>query len=264
MDTVEAQSFWAGLRVKARCIYALMLREMMLRYGRNNLGFLWVFLEPMLLCIGVMVISAVARKGTDGGVSVLALVITGYMPLTLWRHLTTSCVMLYRRSINVLYHRHITLYDIFAAKMLLEFTGASAAFIVIYMTLLSVNMVSPIHDPGLMVAGWLMLALYALSVGYLIAALSEYYEIFEKLIHPFQYLVVPLSGAFFLVDWLPLSLQKIIWFNPTTHGFEMFRAGYFGDVITTYYTPWYPIGLSMINLVIGYRITEAARRDLHL
>jgi capsular polysaccharide transport system permease protein len=31
----------------------LMLREMMTRYGRHNIGFLWLFVEPMLFTLGV-------------------------------------------------------------------------------------------------------------------------------------------------------------------------------------------------------------------
>ncbi|MFN5779339.1 MAG: capsule polysaccharide export ABC transporter permease, partial [Novosphingobium sp.] len=35
-------------QVQRRVIGALLLREMLTRYGRNNIGFLWLFVEPML------------------------------------------------------------------------------------------------------------------------------------------------------------------------------------------------------------------------
>ena len=42
-------------RVERRVIWALMLREMMTRYGRHNIGFLWLFAEPMLFTLGCFV-----------------------------------------------------------------------------------------------------------------------------------------------------------------------------------------------------------------
>ena len=37
-----------SLQIQRRVIRALLLREMITRYGRNNLGFLWLFVEPLL------------------------------------------------------------------------------------------------------------------------------------------------------------------------------------------------------------------------
>jgi ABC-type polysaccharide/polyol phosphate export permease len=49
---------WRGVKVQARVLRALMIRELMMRYGRGNIGFLWLVLEPMLLCA--------ASSGCDG------------------------------------------------------------------------------------------------------------------------------------------------------------------------------------------------------
>ena len=44
-----------GLQVMHASIRALLLRELQTRFGQYRLGYLWVFLEP-LLTIGVMVV----------------------------------------------------------------------------------------------------------------------------------------------------------------------------------------------------------------
>ena len=261
--STQALSFTRGLKVQIRVIYGIMVRDLMLRYGRDNLGFLWVFIEPMLLCIGVLIIYSLLR-GDEHGVAVVALTLSGYMPLTLWRHLTNNAVNLYRRSTSVLYHRVITLYDMFFARMIMEFAGSTCAFLVIYLTLLSFGLTEPIRDPGLLIAGWFFLGLYGVSVAIIFAAMTEYWEVAEKFMGPFQYLTVPLSGAFFLVDWLPRPAQDAIWFNPLTHCFEMIRAGYFGDEIVTHYDLWYPAIWVIPNLYIGLRWTQSARARIHL
>lgn len=38
-----------GLRVQLRVVGALTLRERGTRFGRDNLGYVWLFLEPALL-----------------------------------------------------------------------------------------------------------------------------------------------------------------------------------------------------------------------
>ena len=48
---------------------------------------------------------------------IVALVLTGYMPLTLWRHITNAGVFAFRRSIGLLYHRRITLVDTLLARV---------------------------------------------------------------------------------------------------------------------------------------------------
>ena len=47
--TTLRQSFVIQMRV----IWALTIRELMTRYGRHNIGFLWLFVEPMMFTVGV-------------------------------------------------------------------------------------------------------------------------------------------------------------------------------------------------------------------
>ena len=37
----------AGWRIQRRVIGALMIRELITRFGRENIGFLWVMVEPL-------------------------------------------------------------------------------------------------------------------------------------------------------------------------------------------------------------------------
>lgn len=46
MHTSIQPAFVDAFAVQARVIRALVARELLTRYGRNNIGFLWVFVEP--------------------------------------------------------------------------------------------------------------------------------------------------------------------------------------------------------------------------
>jgi capsular polysaccharide transport system permease protein len=59
---------------------------------------------------------------------------------------------------------------------------------------------------------------------------------FSKLVHSgcgtqFAYLLFPMSGAAFMVEWLPPKLQKVVLYLPMVHGVELLRHGYFGNVV---------------------------------
>ena len=42
-------------RRQGRIIGALMMREIVTRFGREGFGFLWLIGEPLLFCMGVIV-----------------------------------------------------------------------------------------------------------------------------------------------------------------------------------------------------------------
>jgi ABC-2 type transport system permease protein/capsular polysaccharide transport system permease protein len=44
MDTSLRHSF----EIQRRVIGALLMREVITRFGRHNIGFLWLFVEPMI------------------------------------------------------------------------------------------------------------------------------------------------------------------------------------------------------------------------
>jgi capsular polysaccharide transport system permease protein len=87
--------------------------------------------------------------------------------------------------------------------------------------------------------------------------------VWERFIQPYQYLMLPLSGTFFMVDWLPTSAQNLIWFNPTVHCYEMFRAGFFGEEVTTHFTGWYPLVWAVTLVTLGIWGLGRVRDRIH-
>ena len=262
-DEEVAGSLRQGLIVQARSIHALIIRDIMQRYGRDNIGFAWVILHPMILTAGVTVLWTAIRSPYEHGVSIVALVITGYLPLTLWRHLTSAGVFVFRQSIGLLYHRPVKMMDAFLAKQIVEFIGTTTAALIVYFTLLAIGMLEPIKEPGLVLSGWLLLAWQSFGLGALFAAMTEYAEVTEHFIAPFQYLMMPLSGTFFMVYWLPTFAQDLILFNPMVHCYELIRAGFLGDQVIAYYDPWYVVVWNLGLMAVGFWGIDAVRDRVH-
>ena len=252
-----------GFAVQRRVIVALCIRLLMTKYGRNNIGFLWIVLEPMILCTGVLIVRSLISGGEEGGVSLIAMLTTGYLPLTLWRHITNAGVMLLRRSGTLLYHRDITLFDCSFATMLIELAGCTLAATIVYWTLFSLHLIEPMYDIGLVIGGWLSMFVLSAGVMMVFAVLTELYEASERFIQPFQYISIPICGFFYMVNWLPTYVQKMAWYVPTVHCYEMIRAGTFGPGIPTYYTPWYPLLWGVGMLAWAMPMVDKARNKIH-
>lgn len=222
------------LRFQLRTLEALIVRFLVTRYGRHGLGFLWVILEPILLTIAVMILWSLIKPTYQQGVHIVGFVLTGYMPLTLWRHLSNAGVHSLRQSKNLLYHRNITYFDAIVSRLVLEFLGTTAALFLVTAILMSLGVLLPIHDYGLVLAGWLLMGALAFGFACLLAALTEISETVEKFVQPIQYMLLPISGAFFMVAWLPPRARDLVVHLPLVHSYEAIRAGFFGPSVRTY------------------------------
>lgn len=252
------------LRIRARNMHALIVRDMMMRYGRDNIGFVWIILEPMILTAGVMIIWTLTMGSDKHGVKMVEFVMTGYMPLTLWRHLTNNSLMLFRRSVSLLYHRNVSLFDIMASKIVVEMIGTTGALLVVWGSLNILGLVNDVYDFYLLLLGWLMMGWLGSACALILAAMTEYSEASERFVQPIQYLMIPISGAFALTDWLPDWAQKFLLLNPMVHCYEVFRGGFFGPIITVHYELAYFSACTFALTFVGIVAVKKVRKHVQI
>ena len=77
--------------INRRVIGALLLREMLTRYGRNNIGFLWLFVEPMLFTLVITIFWSATRTIHGSNIPIVAFALTGYSSLLMWRNMPGRC-----------------------------------------------------------------------------------------------------------------------------------------------------------------------------
>lgn len=255
LSTLEA------FRIQCRVIGALLLRELSGRFGRHNFGYLWLFLEPMMLGGAIAVVHHVSGHGLPGGLAVMPFWVIGYIPYYLFRGVVNRGPSAIHGNQSLLYHRRITVFDIIVSRNLLE---GAAVFGALSVFLLGFGLVLgdwP-KEPGKMVIGMALMFLLSHGLSLLIASGSVYTELFERIVHLMTYLSLPFTGAFFMVFWLPTDLQHIVLWIPTVHCFELIRAGQFGTQVPTHYDLSYVvICIAVLNL-LGMAALRRARHDL--
>ena len=248
---VSEQSLGRSARIQARVIWALIMREILTRYGRHNIGFLWLFAEPMLFTLGVTALWTATKTVHGSDLPIVAFALTGYSSVLLWRNMPGRCIGALWQNLALLYHRNIKVLDIYLARILLEFGGATMSFAVLGTVLVGLQLLDPPQDVTKVIAGWLLLAWFGGALAIALGALSHRYELVDKLWHPAAYLLFPLSGAAFMVSALPPFAQAVVLWIPTVHGVEMVRDGWFGDRALAIYDLGYLIPVNLVLTLYG-------------
>jgi len=257
-EKVEASRvpLWQSARIQFRVIHALFLRELLTRFGRHNIGFLWIFVEPMIFTLGVTALWTATQSVHGSDLPIVAFAITGYSTVLLWRNMPSRCILSITYNSAIMYHRQVKVIDIFLARILLEAVGASMSFVILSSFFIFIEWMKPPEDILLVTFGWILIALFGASLAIFLASLAERFEIVERLWHPASYLVFPLSGAAFLVSSLPTAAQNIVLYFPMVHGTEMIREGFFGTKVNTIYDVGYLVASTLVMMSLGLALSR--------
>lgn len=255
-------SLQQGWRIQTRVIGALMIRELTTRFGRENIGFLWIMAEPLLFAGLVGLVWTFMKGPEEHGVSVVAFVATGYIPLTMFRNSLSRGIGIFTANGSLMYHRQVKILDLILVRVLIEVIGAMMAYVAIASLLIALGLFPVPHDIGWTIAGWCIYAFFTLSVCLIVAPLSETSEVLEKLMPVTLYVMIPFSGTFSMVSWMTPTVQQILLYSPPVTGMEIMRYGIFGDHLAPRYDVPFALGVSIACMMVGLVLCRRVRRTL--
>jgi ABC-type polysaccharide/polyol phosphate export permease len=263
MENIQQKSLAECFAIQCRVIHALFLRELITRFGRDNLGVLWLIGEPMMFTLGVTTLWSAAGLSHSGAtaIPIAAFAVTGYSSVLMWRNSASHCSHAIEGNRPLLYHRSVMAIDVCLARIGLEVIGATGSFFFLSVVFIYIGWMPVPTDIGMVAVGWLMLAWFGAALALLIGGACAFSDLVERLWHPISYILFPLSGAAFMVDWLPKKLQTFVLYLPMVHGVEMVRHGYFGNVVKTHYDVAYMAEVCLVmTLAAVFIVREAGRR----
>jgi len=256
MDRTAPQpDFLRSLAIQTRVIGALVMREIITRYGRHNIGFMWVFVEPMMFTAGVMAVRTLLHMET-AKLPLVPFIVTGYSTVLLWRNTIGRCGNAIEPNRSLLHHRNVRVIDLFYARLLLEIAGASISLLLLATLLNFMGLMMPPDDIFKMIIAWLLLSWFSMAMGLMIGSLSALWEPVDRIWHVIAYLFLPVSGAFFMVEWFPTRVQEAAIYVPTVSCIELLREGYFGKTVHGHYDLGY---VAVLNTILTLLALSAVR-----
>lgn len=251
-----------GWRIQVRVIGALLVRELNTRFGRENIGFLWIMAEPLLFAGLVSVVWTLMRGSEENGIGIVAFIGSGYVPLTFFRHAVTRSAKVVEANSGLMYHRQVKMLDFVFARVLIEFIGAMMAYVFFGCVLGFFGLFPVPYNIGIVIGGFLLYAFFTLSLCLIMAPLSEVSELVEKLLPVTTYIMISFSGTFNMASWLNPKLRDALLWSPPSNAMEIMRYGLFGGKVQPYYSIQNTLIISMICTLFGLIICRQIRRRL--
>ena len=242
--------------IARRVVGALLIRELLTRYGRNNIGFFWLFVEPMLFTLIITAVWSATRTIHGSNIPITAFALTGYSSLLLWRNMPGRCIGAVHANRSLLYHRQVKILDVYAARILLEVLAVSGSLVVLATALYAMGWMVPPENALQVLGGWLLLAWFGAALGLTVGGISEKFEVFAKLWSPFSYILMPFSGVAYIVDALPPGMQKIVVWLPMLNALEYLREGWFGSAMHAHYDVPYVVVFNLCLTFVGLSLVR--------
>lgn len=257
MTVRRTESFWGQLQIQGRVIWALLMREMITRYGRESLGVLWIIAEPAMFIVGVMIIFS-AIEAPFKGSTVAEYLAVSYPTLLLWRNATNRVTGAIEVNRALLHHQPIRPFDIIYSRILLEFTSAAGSFLILYLIFVAIGICHWPYDVLTTVLGYLLIVWFSFGFVMIMAGLSEISETIEKMSHIILYLMLPVSGVFIPAYVIPPPFREYVLLFPLVDCVEYFHHGYFGPAMPTYYLLHYTMVANLVMTLFGMALMSVA------
>jgi ABC-type polysaccharide/polyol phosphate export permease len=218
----------------------------------------------MIFTVGVATLWTLYGMHHTSSMSIVAFAVTGYSSVLMWRNSVTRSNSAIEQNKSLLFHRNVQVIDVLLTRIALEIGGATCSFLVLSLFFVFIGWMPMPNDLLEVLFGWTMLAWFGATLALALGSAAGFSDLVERLWHPGAYLLFPLSGAAFMVDWLPPTLQKVVLLLPMVHGTEMLRDGWFGAAVPTHYDVSYMATACLVLTLIATYLQRAVRRTVEM
>lgn len=257
-------SLLQGWGIQRRVIHAVMMREVRTRFGRNRLGYLWAFVEPIFWVVTFAAVRYMMGARPPAGMDMLSFLATGVITFILFRTTVNHSMASILGNRPLLFYPQVRPLDIALARSLLEGATLAAVFVV----LLSANGLYQgqlrIDDALSVIAGLLLAWLLGVGLGLFCMGLSVYSAAVERIVPIVMRPMLFISGVFFTASELPDDLRAVLLYNPVLHAVELVRDGWFREFHSDHFDLAYVIGWILLFGYLGLLLERFARRRVEL
>jgi capsular polysaccharide transport system permease protein len=263
VQAFEKPSFMASLAIQMRVIGALLMRELHTRYGRENIGYLWLIGEPLMLGSVIALLHSGSHT-QEGGIDPVAFTVVGYTNYIMFRGIVNRAEGTLHANLPLLYHKMVTVFDVAISRALLEAAGTTMASTILVSFCISVGYADLPARPLYLLAGTAYLFWISFSISLIIVGGTHDNTLLERLVHPFSYFMIPLSGAFYEVGWIPEPYRGYLLYVPLPNVFEIIRYGMFETAPNDYLNFEYLTACCMVFSFFGLVAVKSVRHRIHL
>jgi capsular polysaccharide transport system permease protein len=232
----NADSFdaWSAARRQRRVLFALMLRNIRIRFFGHGFGYLLKIAWPLTHLVILVALFSLTGRAAPYGDSPALFFATGTIPYITFAYLARF-MMLYVMMNRVLLHfPEVKILDVLFASALLEILSASSVVIV-----------------------FIILAWFAAGLlnGVIALAIPSWFTGFSLIL----ILVWATSGVMYVPDALPAIIREPLAYQPVLQTTEWMRSAYYEGYGNELLNRGYVIGFALVLIFLGLVIERATR-----
>lgn len=257
-------SFYHDLTLQLDVVGALVMRELYSRFGRDNIGYLWLIGEPLMLATVIGALHAFQPAHFGSTMPPVPFALLGYCVFIIFRGIFNRAESIIDSSLPLMYHRMISVLNLSIARVVIEAAGCFCSLVILMgLAILFGYGDLPARPLYLFAAlGWMIWLSFALGLN--VTAITCERPTLQRLVHPISYFTMPLSGGFIATAWLPYYLQKIFDWNPMADIFEYARYGMFEGASDQHLFPAYITAWCAFFTYAGLIGIRRVRNRIHL
>jgi capsular polysaccharide transport system permease protein len=255
---------FAGLvAIRARVVYALMLREIRTRFGHTRLGYAWAIFEPLshLLTLGSM-FSVLNHSPPPVGDSLYLYYLTGLLPYLMFSHVSHEVMATLQASGGLLQLPAVKRTDALASRAILQLATEMGVGIVTFAGAAVIGMGSMFADPLTCLAAIFLAFTFAVGVGSINLVIQTAFPSYETFYNSVIRLMYFGSGIYYSPMMMPDWVRDILTWNPMLQAIEMFRSGFFEQYDPHWLDVSYLVKVAIGTLLVGLCMERATRRRL--
>ncbi|WP_347453379.1 ABC transporter permease [Acinetobacter thermotolerans] len=212
-----------GLAVMYASIRALILRELQTRFGQYRLGYLWVFLEP-LLTIGVMVfLFGTIMQRSLPGISYEVFLINGIIPFFMFRTGVTLGISATESNKGLFSYRPVKPVDALIARNILEFLLKFTAYLSFSAAFYWFGFAISFDAIPQLLGYWALLFIFMFAFSLVFLVIGDFSKEVGKILSALFLVLYLLSGILYSIHIIPPEYRIYLLYNPLIHIFELMR-----------------------------------------
>jgi capsular polysaccharide transport system permease protein len=247
------------LKLQARVLFALVLREARGRFGRTRLGYVWAVLEPLaFITVSTGLFIFLGRRAPVGD-SLFLFFVVGFLPFLLFRGLCTRLTRTIDSADGLLTFPLVKPPDVVFAKIILEVATMCVVALIIAAGIWYYYGGVRIADPLSLAGAMMTTILLGAGIGMINAIIVIFMASWDRVFAVLFRVAYALSGVYTITDRLPEFFRSIVVWSPINHCVEWVRTAFFPGYECQSLDRAYPLICAIVLIAIGLSAERALR-----
>jgi len=243
-------------------VKALLLREIITRFGTQKLGYLWAVVEPMSTIVVFAVIKELLHSKAMPGISYPVFLASGFVAYNMFKNIALRSMDAFSANKGLFVYKQVKPFDTLISRALIEFSLTGVIVLIFLFIGWYLGLDLRCKNILGVILGYLWIAFFGLSLGVFFAVMAFFYENFKKIINLIFLPLFFMSALFYTLDSLPPLVREILLFNPIVHFMEMIHGNYFYPLHTDYVNYTYMMFWCLVPLFLGLWMYKKAERKI--